>query len=159
MADQELDALYGTDVAAWAERQAGALRRRAANEIDWDNVAEEIEEVAASQKREVRSRLRVTCEHLLKWRHLRQGRHQGQSWRNTLAEQRRELQELFEDSPSMRGFADSVLARSYANARQDVERKSGKSLGLPDDLCPWSLQEVLSLDFLPEARSAFPLSE
>ena len=68
MADQEPDTLYDTDVAAWAEQQAGALRRRAANEIDWDNVAEEIEGVAASQKREVRSRLRVICEHLLKWR-------------------------------------------------------------------------------------------
>jgi hypothetical protein len=61
MADQELDSLYDTDVAAWAERQAVALRRRAANEIDWDNVAEEIEEVAASPKREVRSRLRRIC--------------------------------------------------------------------------------------------------
>ncbi len=34
------------DVAAWAEQQADALRRRAANEIDWNNVAEEIEDVA-----------------------------------------------------------------------------------------------------------------
>jgi hypothetical protein len=151
MAYQEPDTLYDTDVAAWAERQAGALRRRAANEIDWDNVAEEIEEVAASQKREVRSRLRVICEHLLKWRHMRQRRYQGQSWRNTLAEQRRELQELFEDSPSMRGFAERVLAKAYVSARQDVERKSGKSLGLPDDICPWSLDQVLSLDFLPDA--------
>jgi hypothetical protein len=66
MADQEPDTLYNTDVAAWAERQAGALRRRAANKIDWDNVAEEIEGVATSQKREVRSRLRVVSEHLLK---------------------------------------------------------------------------------------------
>jgi hypothetical protein len=80
-----------------------------------------------------------------------QWRHQGQSWRNTLAEQRRELQELFGDSPSMRGFAGSVLAPAYVNARQDVERKSGKSLGLPDDICPLSLDEVLSLDFLPDA--------
>jgi Domain of unknown function DUF29 len=49
--------LYETDLAAWAEEQARALRRRAANEIDWDNIAEEIESVAAAQKREVRSRL------------------------------------------------------------------------------------------------------
>ncbi len=150
MADQEPDTLYDTDVAAWAEQQAGALRRRAANEIDWDNVAEEIEGVAASQKREVRSRLRVICEHLLKWRHLRQRRHQGQNWRNTLDEQRRELQELFEDSPSLRGFAERALASAFVNARQDVERKSGKSLGLPDDTCPWSLDQILSLDFLSD---------
>ena len=150
MADQEPDTLYHTDVAAWAEQQAGALRRRAANEIDWDNVAEEIEGVAAIQKREVRSRLRVVCEHLLKWRHMRQRRHQGQSGRNTLDEQRRELQELFEDSPSLLGFAERALSSAFVNARQDVERKSGKSLGLPDDTCPWSLDQILSLDFLPD---------
>jgi len=150
MADQDPDTLYDTDVAAWAQQQAGALRRRAANEVDWENVAEEIEGVAASQKREARSRLRVICEHLLKLRHLRQGRHQGQSWRNTLDEQRRELQELFEDSPSLRGFAEGALVSAFVNARQDVERNSGKSLGLPDDTCPWSLDQVLSLDFLPD---------
>jgi hypothetical protein len=145
MAEQEPDTLYDTDVAAWAEHQAGALRRRAANEIDWDNVAEEIEGVAASQKREVRSRLRVICEHLRQWRH------QGQSWRNTLDEQRREFQELFEDSPSLRGFAEGALASAFVNARQDVERRSGKNLGLPDDTCPWSLDQILSFDFLPDA--------
>lgn len=35
-----MDDLY---VALWAERQASALRRRSGDEIDWDNVAEEIE--------------------------------------------------------------------------------------------------------------------
>ena len=79
--------LYAIDIAAWAESQADALRRHAANEIDWNNVAEEIEGVAANQKREVRSRLRVICEHLLRWRYRPRRRPQG--WRNALDEQRR----------------------------------------------------------------------
>ena len=139
--------LYEQDVAAWAEQQARALRRRAANEIDWDNVAEEIEGVAASQKREVRSRLRVICEHLLKWRHASRRRPQG--WRNTLDEQRRQLEELFEDSPSLRGFAERALPAAFANGRRDAERKVSV-LGLSDDFCPWSLEQVLSIDFLPD---------
>jgi hypothetical protein len=36
------DNLYDTDIVLWSERQADALRRRASNEIDWNNVAEEI---------------------------------------------------------------------------------------------------------------------
>jgi glycosyltransferase involved in cell wall biosynthesis len=44
--------LYEADIAAWAEQQADALRRRAANEIDWENVAEEIESLARSDRRE-----------------------------------------------------------------------------------------------------------
>ena len=41
--DGPMSDLYGADIVAWAEQQADALRRRAANEIDWENVAEEIE--------------------------------------------------------------------------------------------------------------------
>ena len=65
---------YATDVAAWAEQQAGLLRRRASGQLpndaglDWENLAEEIEGVAASQKREIRNRLKRICQHLLKWR-------------------------------------------------------------------------------------------
>ena len=130
--------LYDTDVAAWAEQQAHALRRRATNEIDWDNVAEEIEDVAASQKREIRRRLRVICEHLLKWHHCRQRRWwAGRGWRKTLTEQRRRLQDLFEDSPSLRRFAATALWPAFVNARQDVEQLG--RLGLSDDVCPWSL--------------------
>jgi hypothetical protein len=62
---------YDTDIALWAENQARALRAAARTgsnlSIDWENVAQEIEGVAASQKREVRSRLRRICQHLLKW--------------------------------------------------------------------------------------------
>ena len=29
--------LYDADIMEWSEKQADALRRRAANEIDWDN--------------------------------------------------------------------------------------------------------------------------
>jgi hypothetical protein len=31
-----------------------------------------------------------------------------------------------------------------------VERKSGKSLDPPNDVCPWSLEQILSLDFMPD---------
>ena len=36
-ASAEVVRLYDTDIVAWAEQQALALRCRAANEIDWDN--------------------------------------------------------------------------------------------------------------------------
>jgi Domain of unknown function DUF29 len=149
-----VSSLYETDIVAWAEQQALALRRRAANELDWDNVAEEIEDFAARQKREVRRRLRVICAHLLKWDHLirtepRNARPLA-GWRRTLVEQRRQLADLLEDSPSLSEVARDALPRQFANARQDTEATMGP-LGLPDGTCPWSLEEVLRRDFYPEA--------
>ena len=145
--------LYDSDFLLWTEQQTQLLRRRAtgglANDqgLDWLNLAEEIESVGTSQKREVRSRLTVICQHLLKWCH--QPERRSPSWQSTLYVQRRDLLDLFEDSPSLRPFAESVLAKCYVNGRQDAEREAGV-LGLPDDVCPWSLNQVLSIDFLPD---------
>ena len=57
---------YDTDILLWSERQADALRRRAANEIDWDNVAEEIEDMGSSVVRAVASHLVQAILHDLK---------------------------------------------------------------------------------------------
>jgi hypothetical protein len=58
--------LYGDDILLWSEQQADALRRRAANEIDWDNVAEEIESLGRSEVRAVESLLVQALRHILK---------------------------------------------------------------------------------------------
>jgi len=34
--------LYDEDILTWSEQQAELLRRRSANALDWDNLAEEI---------------------------------------------------------------------------------------------------------------------
>ncbi|HEY3623009.1 MAG TPA: DUF29 family protein [Roseiarcus sp.] len=58
---------YDTDLYQWTIEQADALRRRAGNELDYDNLAEEIESVGRSERREIRSRLENLLIHLLKW--------------------------------------------------------------------------------------------
>jgi len=145
--------LYREDFTLWTERQAQLLRQRAtageiANDgLDWLNLAEEIESVGANQKREVRNRLMRICQHLLKWRY--QPERQSRSRQTTLYLQRRELLDLFEDSPSLRGFAERVLPQAYVNGRQAAEQEAGL-LNLPDDSCPWTLEQVISQDFLPD---------
>ena len=63
------DDLYHRDALAWAEQQAALLRRVArgerVNDIDWDHVVEEIEDVGLSELNAVRSYLRQILAHLL----------------------------------------------------------------------------------------------
>ena len=40
--------LYDEDIVTWSEQQAELLRRRSANALDWDHLAEEIEDVGRS---------------------------------------------------------------------------------------------------------------
>jgi len=146
MADADL---YDTDTAAWAQQQASALRRRAANEVDWDNVAEEIEDVAGSQKREIRNRLVVICSHLLKWAH--QPEHRSSSWRGFIVEGRDGIADVLEESPSLAPYPAARLAKSYAAGRRKAAAETGL-IGLPET-CPWSVDQVLDHAFWPAGET------
>ena len=142
--------LYDTDFVRWTEQQARSLRRRAEtannDELDYLNLAEEIESVGVSQKREVRSRLALIFQHLLKWHY--QPDLRSRSWENTLRVQRRELLAVFEDSPSLRGFAERVMSAAFTIGRQDAERETGVLAIV--DVSPWTLDQVLDPNFLPD---------
>lgn len=62
--------LYEKDFVRWTEQQAAALRDAASLStilpLDWENLAEEIGSLGRSQKRELRSRIAVIIEHLIK---------------------------------------------------------------------------------------------
>ena len=60
--------LYDTDYLAWIEQQAAALRARGggANALDYDNLAEEIEDLGKSEFNACQSFVERIIEHLLK---------------------------------------------------------------------------------------------
>jgi hypothetical protein len=141
-----MNELYETDFVLWAERQADALRRRAANEIDWENVAEAIESLARSDRREIRNQLAIICAHLLKRAYL-QGR-RSRSWDEAIVEARIEIAGLLEESPSLHSYPASVLAKAYADGRSKAATESGLA-ELPEN-CPWTSDQVLSHEFMPD---------
>ena len=58
----DLKTLYEEDTVAWAETQAAALRAAAQGgsnrQLDWENLAEEIEDLAKSERRSLHSHIR-----------------------------------------------------------------------------------------------------
>ncbi len=62
------ESLYEHDFYAWTQQQADALRLRLtrANEVDWDHVAEEIEDMGAQQRRASETFTMRIIEHLIK---------------------------------------------------------------------------------------------
>lgn len=114
---------YDTDLALWAESQARALgdagRSRTNLPIDWVNVAEEIEALAKSQTRELASRLRSILVHLLKLQASPATEPRG-GGRETIIEQRSEIERLIEDLPSLRQSVAVIIARETGPARRQV---------------------------------------
>jgi Domain of unknown function DUF29 len=137
---------YENDLYQWTKTQSDALRRRAVNEVDWDNVAEELESLGRSERREIVSRLEVLLLHLLKWRF--QPDQRSQSWWASIRDARNELERVLEDNPSLRALPAERLPKAYANARVRALEETGL-YHLPE-ACPWDADQILFPKFLPE---------
>jgi hypothetical protein len=142
-------ATYDSDFHLWSQTQAAAIREGRFAEIDLENVAEEIESLGRSDRREIRSRLHVLLLHLLKWQAQPEKRKGG--WEDSIDEARESLIILIGESPSLRSFPSTILDEVYARAR----RKAAKETGLPassfPEECPFTVQETLDENFLPGA--------
>jgi hypothetical protein len=141
-------ALYEEDFYAWTIEQARLLREGALSEIDAENIAEELECMGKSNRRELRSRLIVLLMHLLKFRF--QADRISPSWRITIRAQRDEIQALLADSPSLHPAVTEMLARAYIRARQDAIDETGLPATAFPAECPFTPEQILSEDFLPE---------
>jgi hypothetical protein len=141
--------LYDDDIAAWAEQQADALRRRATNEIDWENVAEEIADVGKRDRDRIFGALRTALTHLLKWQFQSEAR--SNAWRAAVVKARERIAKLIEDSPSLQDYPAEQLIRAYAAARLIAEAETGL-VGLPE-ACPWTVEQVRDHAFWPARPS------
>ena len=98
--ENKLKHLYEQDENLWIFENIKLIREGRIKEIDWDNIAQELEYMGKSQFREVFSRLRVILIHLLKWKYQQEKR--TTSWKPTIREQRDELNSIFGDSKTLR---------------------------------------------------------
>ncbi|MBD2629548.1 DUF29 domain-containing protein [Trichormus variabilis] len=133
------------DFYAWTQEQAHLLRTGQFNQIDFDHIAEEIEDIGRFEKRELESRLEVLIMHLLKWQF--QPNLRSRSWQLTINEQRLRLEKLLKENPSLSSFLADSLDKTYQLATISAERETGLS-SFPET-CPYSLTEIFTLEFLP----------
>jgi hypothetical protein len=140
-------AAYDDDFYAWTQEQARLLRAGRFSDVDIQNIAEELETLGRSQKREIVSRLAVLLLHLLKW--TVQPDRRSNSWRATILEQRQRIREELEDSPSLRRWPGARLAREYDLARLKASGETGLPLESFPPACPFTIAQVLDPAFLP----------
>jgi len=132
--------LYDQDFYAWTQHQAELLRSGRLGELDIENLVEEIESLGKQQQQELRNRLGILLGHLLKWRYQPEAR--SKSWAATIREQRREIQEILEDNPSLKLYLAKATIRSYRKGLDLVNRETPLD---PDQLpqsCPFTEAEI-----------------
>ena len=141
------NALYERDFYAWANEQASLLRAGRLSEADLENIAEEIESMGRSEKRELVNRLKVLLTHLLKWQF--QPALRGNSWRLSIEEQRREVSDHMADNPSLQARLPEALASAYASAVLAAARETGVDRKTFASVCTWSFEQMMEDDFWP----------
>ena len=119
------NSLYEQDYHAWTMQQAELLRSRQLDCADLDNIAEEIESMGRSLKRELTSRLTVLLMRLLKWQH--QPGFRGRSWRLTIRGQRLSLRQHLRDNPSLK----STSIRPYWTRTDEPRSRQNAKPALP----------------------------
>ncbi|NEP13201.1 MAG: DUF29 domain-containing protein [Symploca sp. SIO2C1] len=148
LSKSDLSSLYEQDFYLWLQATTKLLQQRQLEQLDLDNLIEELESMGRREKREVKSRLIILIEHLLKvqyWEAEKERNTRG--WRNTIIEQQRQLELSLEDNPSLKNvLADSFLD-CYQKSRQDTLRK----YELPSEIFPveppFTLPEILNDDY------------
>jgi ribosomal protein L29 len=132
--------LYDQDFYAWTQQQVEILLSGRLEELDIDNLVEEIESLGKQQRQELRNRLGVLLGHLLKCRFQPDAR--SKSWVATIREQRREIQELLDENPSLKPYLAEAICKSYPKGLDLVDRETPILMSDLPPVCPFSEAEI-----------------
>ena len=145
------DTLYDTDAVLWADAQAALLRRlsrgeRVNEEIDWENVIEEVQDVGLSAIRAVRSLLAQAIGHLYKIHTWPDG--PVEHWSNEIAAFLSDASDGW--TPSMRQRID--IEEVYRKAGRQVARVTfnGRPPGPLPERCPFTIDDLVIPGDVPE---------
>ena len=139
--------LYDQDFFAWSRQQAALLRAGKLGQADIEHIAEEIESMGRTEKRELISRLTVLLLHLLKWRY--QPDKRSPSWEASIRVQRNRLHDHLGDNPSLKPLLPQALASAYRDAALEAVAETGMTFATFPNTCPWRVDEVLEAGFWP----------
>jgi hypothetical protein len=142
---------YDTDFYAWTQAQAAALRGKEWAALDVENIAEEIDSLGRSDRRAITHQLERLLTHLLKWAYQPQQRSRyGRSWSRSLYQARAAINDPIEESPSLQDYPAQRMTLAYRRALRLAADDTGLPPATFPAACPWSLEQILDEDFLPE---------
>lgn len=132
--------LYLRDETAWLEDTADLITSDRLDEIDYQNLAEYLTDMARRDRREVDSRLALLMAHLLKWDY--QPDKRTGNWRATIVVERQELAKLM-GRGVLRNHAEDVLAEAYRDAVEQAIAETGLPAETFPVECPYGLVELI----------------
>ncbi|MCC5609054.1 DUF29 domain-containing protein [Nostoc sp. CHAB 5834] len=142
----DIKTLYESNYLQWLEETIKCLRARQLEEVDYENLIEELENLAKNEKRRVRSLLEQIIRHLLLYKYLDLEKSiNANHWEAEIISFRNQLNEDL--SANLRQHLEENFSITYSNALDYVKTKT-KLSNLPE-LCPYTLEQILDKNWLP----------
>ena len=142
---------HDEDFYGWAMAEASLLRQHKWNELDIEHLAEELESMGASERRELISRMAQLIFHLLKWQHQPDFREfNKRSWEASIQEQRKKVKKLIVDNPSFKPNMEDFVADSYEDSILLIKKETPIDLKLLPAQCPYTFDQIMNDEFYPE---------
>ncbi|PZV27173.1 MAG: DUF29 domain-containing protein [Snowella sp.] len=111
--------LYEQDFSLWVKDTVEKLKAKNTENLDWEHLIEEIEGLTRSDRREIKHRLITLFEHALKRRYVPLNEcYRG--WELTIKRTQSKLQDILEDSPSLRSYLLEIIPNCYQEALENV---------------------------------------
>ncbi len=147
MVVNKLSVGYDEDFNRWIEQTVDLLKARRFEALDLDNLIDELGSMSKRDKREILSRLKVLLMHLLKWQY--QPLQRSASWETTIRNNREEIAQILQDSPSLKSYPSLVLEQAYQSARQNAASETRLPIESFPEACPLAIADLLDDTFLP----------
>ena len=125
--------LYNQDFALWIEETVKQLKSGDFSQVDLENLIEEVESLGRRDKRGLENRLITLFEHALKRCYvLLPDCYRG--WEGTLNRTQQKLNQILDDSPSLRNFLEQILFKCYQKALDNMRIEYDANF---PDVCPF----------------------
>jgi hypothetical protein len=151
--------LYERDFNVWRETIIKKIKQQDFNDIDWEHLLLELEDMGKSEKRSFVSNLTILIAHLLKLTvqadapEMMKG-----SWYSSVTEHRFRVKKDLEENPSFKNYLHEVIFIAYADARKlAIKESKNAKLGVrkPEETeyaldFPFTIEQLLDEDFYGE---------
>jgi Hypothetical protein sll0802 len=157
---QSLKELYEKDFYLWVMENLRLLKNKEYSLVDWENLLEEIEDMARRELRSLISFMAVILEHLYKWENYRESVDMGSGWKKSILNARKELIDLLYEIPSLKRIAqekeslnkawrravNSLIVWFDEDENKDLAKKYFGRLPTEEDFrkdCPYTFEQVM----------------
>lgn len=120
----QLKQLYYQDLNLWRQEVISAIQNHQLENMDWDNLIDEINDMTASEKRALRSYTKRLIEHILKLKYWHKEKKDNQrGWEKEVVNFREEIKSILEESPSLNNYLEQNYLDWYTKSVKAMQRE------------------------------------